>query len=166
MFDPLIGSYWPLDGDTRSLSDICMEKERAEYAIRCAARHLVVAAVELARDPDLPHARAARFSLAESKFRALTDFDGISNGSVAGVAAPSVRLPDGSTIAVTDLLVGACQLFRFRLPPRSIDSELVHAAKELLSGLDWRFPDEPPAMIPDMDLCGESTPLAPTTEPA
>jgi len=142
MLDPRIVAPWPLDGDVTNQPDLASQRERVEYAARCAARHLVVAAVELARDPDLPPDRAARFSLAESKFRALTDFDGISNGSVAAAASPSVPLPDGSRVAMTDLLMGACQLLHFRLPHRSIDSELVYAAKELLSGLSWQFPDE------------------------
>lgn len=115
---------------------------------RCAARHLVVAAVELARDPRLPRDRAARYAMAESRFRALTDLDGFSAVGAPNDAVPGIAIGNGTVVPLTDLLIGACRSYRIPLPRRSIDSELVFAAKELLAGLDWTFPGEPAADVP------------------
>lgn len=142
MTDPLIGVPSSNDRPEVAPLDSCGPPVVDDHTFRCAARHLVVAAVELARDPKLPRHLAARFSRAESKFRAMTDFDGVSLLGSSAQAVPMVRLPNGASIAVTDLLIGACRSSRLRLPPRSIDSELVYAAKELLYGLEWTLPGE------------------------
>jgi hypothetical protein len=142
MIYPLTDGLWTGGGGATGIPDPHGQFEAAAYVYRCVARHLAVAAVELARDPSLSPERAARFALAESRFRALTDHDGISWNERETVATPVVRLGDGTSVPMTDLLLGACESTRFPLPYRSIDTELVHAAKELLSGLSWHLPDE------------------------
>lgn len=117
-------------------------KEFRDFAARCAARHLAVASFELAHDPGLSPDDSRRFSMAESRFRALTDLDGTGLDRQRPDATPFVRLADGTPVPVTELLVSACQQTRFRIPYRSIDHDLVHEAKELLCGLRWHLPFE------------------------
>jgi hypothetical protein len=123
-----------------------------------------VAASELARDPAIPRERADRYALAESRFRALTDFDGIGLGGTATARGPGIQLPDGGWVLLTDLLVGACQSFRIRLPHRSIDPELVFVAKELLAGLRWGHPDLLAAPVADLLLPPTAIGLSPSSD--
>jgi hypothetical protein len=130
-----------IHGSTLGLTLPTTREFRARVAL-CAARHLAVAAFELAHDPALPPEESHRFSLAESRFRALTDHDGTGLDRHRPDTTPFVRLEDGTAVPVTELLVTACQHTRFRLPARSIDHDLVHEAKELLCGLRWLLPFE------------------------
>jgi hypothetical protein len=108
--------------------------------VRCAARHLAVAASQLSRDECLPRDVAARFAAAETRFRSQATNPGVLNrGTVQ--PGPVVSLSDGATASMSVLFASLCHRDRWWLPKRSIDPDLILAAKELLTGLEWYLPD-------------------------
>jgi hypothetical protein len=107
-----------------------------EYEYRCAARHLAVAASELSRQSAAAADVADRYAIAEALFRAQADGMGRIANRVA-VRGPCIPLGNGDVVPLTVLLASIYRRERWWLPDRSIDSELVHGAKELLSSFTW-----------------------------
>jgi len=111
--------------------------EKPEELLRCAYRHLAVAATQLAAGETIGPAEAERYAQAAARFRALTEQPwGVSNG--LREAAPFVVTVAGASVSVADLFASACIRARVSPPPRSIDPALVDEAKDLLRGLSWQ----------------------------
>lgn len=124
---------------TRSASPALPQWSVAEE-LRCAARHLAVAASELVRDPALRRDVAARHAVAEAIYREQADCSG--GGCSCESEGPAVRSPDGRQVSVLELLVSAIRRYGPPLPLRSIDREVVHGAKELLLAFEWSLPND------------------------
>lgn len=107
----------------------------------CAARHLAVAASEIVRESDRPEVETGRFAATEALLRAWAEaFAEIRPHRLPSL--PFVHLARGRTMSVVDLMAEAIGQERWWIPLRSIDRELVHAAKEVLGAIRWRLPVE------------------------
>lgn len=143
MRDPL----GPGDGaDCAIAAGSILLTEEPEELLRCAYRHLAVAATQLARDGAVSPEEAERYAQAAARFRALTEQPwGVSNG--LRQAAPFVITAAGPSVSVADLFASACIRARVSPPPRSIDPTLVDEAKDLLRGLNWQVLPIPNGLI-------------------
>jgi hypothetical protein len=134
----------PLSADGPSsgwLPTLSGREEVTDERLRAAVRHLTVAASQLARDPSLPPEVAARFAAAETRFRSRAFDRGVLDREVDR-PEPVVRLDDDTMVTLSRLFASLCRRDRWLLPIRSIEPDLICAARELLTGLDWFFPDE------------------------
>ena len=128
------------DGTRRApLTGPLVRTEAPEELLRCAHRHLAVAATQLARAGRFSPEESARYALAAARFRALTERPWDDGGRWRALA-PFVTAISGAPVAVADLFASACLHRRVVPPARSIDPELVDEAKELLRGLRWQVP--------------------------
>jgi hypothetical protein len=137
---------WPADGWIPDALLAIGAMEDLAHEVRCAARHLAVAASQMARGGSLSRAAAIRYTSAEAWFRSqAANYEGLRGRPTP--SGPVLRLADGATVSLTILFAGVCHRDRWWVPNRSIDPDLVHAAKELLCGLRWFLPDE--GTLPD-----------------
>lgn len=113
--------------------------DASEELLRCAHRHLAVAATQLAQSGRFWPEESARYALAAARFRALTERPWGADGCWRALA-PFVSTASGTRVAVAELFAAACLRYRVTPPPRSIDRELVDEGKELLRGLRWHVP--------------------------
>jgi len=140
----------PLSSDGLSsewLSSLTGAEEVADELQNAAVRHLAVAASQLARDPSVPRDDAARFAAAEARFRSGAIERGVLERQEVR-SEPVVRLDETSTIALSRLFASLCRRDRWLLPKRSIEPDLILAARELLTGLNWFLHDEPDPQVP------------------
>jgi hypothetical protein len=114
--------------------------DESEDLMRCAYRHLAVAATQLARGDACWPEESARYALAAARFRALTEQAWTAGASRWREAAPFVTAVSGAPVPVADLFASAVLRRRTDPPARSIDPELVNDAKDLLRGLSWQVP--------------------------
>jgi len=134
--------HLPADDPTLEWFDAGWRTEERDDELRCAVRHLAVAALQLARDAGVSADAAARYAAIESLFRTQAARPGVLQaGPVQPV--PFVRLENGGTVSLVTLFIDLCRRNRWQLSKRSIDPNLVLAAREILSGLDWHLPDAP-----------------------
>ncbi len=118
--------------------------------IGCCAKHLAVAATDLARDPKTAPRQAARLSAAGAQFRSLaSSFEGLlPSGSRPPLPSPSVPLDDETSIPLVVLLANVYVRERWWLTNGSVVPELVAGARDLLCGLKWVLPGEDHATDP------------------
>ena len=109
--------------------------------LRCAARHLAIAALELARAPEVAPAHAARFAAAEAQFRVQAEDSGIRE-DLRSWEWPRIVVGPGEQVGLTILFASTIRRDHLWLLNRAIDRELVHGAKELLCALRWHLPGE------------------------
>ena len=134
------------DGPVRGIDARCAERDgsirgsaESEEVLRCAHRHLAIAAMQLAGMESCPAVQRARYTLAAARFRALTERPwGI--GGRCWDAVPFVTSVDGGRIALAELFASACLRHRVDPPLRAVDPDLVQEAKDLLRGLRWDVP--------------------------
>jgi len=114
--------------------------------IRCCAKHLAVAATDLARDARTSPREAARLTAAGAQFRSLaSSFEGVlAPGERPPLPTPAVPLDDETSSPLVILLANVYVRERWWLNNGSIVPELVAGARELLSGLKWHLPGEEP----------------------
>lgn len=130
---PRIDVHWAGSGERIPVAD------EPDELLRCAHRHLAVAATQLASAGGCPADQSARYALAAARFRALTEQPWGTVSRSRG-AAPFVRTLDDNPVPVADLFASACLRHRVEPRLRSIDRALVEEAKDLLRGLSWHVP--------------------------
>jgi hypothetical protein len=134
-------SAWRADDEGLKFLAPHWEMEVSANVRRSINRHLAVAATQLAGAEGISPEDAARYAVAGARFRALIELEG-GVRSRAPLASPVVESDSGDLVSLVDLLIDICQRDQLHLPLRSIESELVHEAKQLLSALSWRVPDQ------------------------
>lgn len=114
--------------------------------IKCCAKHLAVAATDLARDARTAPRLASRLPAAEAQFRALaSSFEGLLPvGLRTPIPSPVVPIDDETTVPLVVLLADIYVRERWWLTNGSVVPELVAGARELLCGLRWVLPGEDP----------------------
>lgn len=111
-------------------------------AAPCVIRHLAYAAGDLAGEPGLKPAVRDRYRAAEAKFRSLADAEWNDDGRIVldSVTPPSVQTGLGTVIPVAELLIRAWERHGRPFPSRTIDPDMVEAARQLLQELLWQVP--------------------------
>lgn len=116
-----------------------VHSDATDSLIRCAYRHLAIAAAQLAQAEALAIEVPRRYAAAAAIFRDLSEQACPESG-----AAPFVMTASGLRIGVADLFATAYLHSGARITHKRIDQELVNEAVELLSGLKWTVPSSTP----------------------
>ena len=112
--------------------------------VKCCAKHLAVAATDLALDVKTAPGQASRLSAAGAQFRSLaSSFEGLPPpGARPTIPSPVVPIDDETTVSLVVLLANVYVRERWWVTSGSVVPELVAGAKELLCGLKWILPGE------------------------